>query len=67
MSIRFEQADRDKMTPDDEICIGAQLFNFTHQVEARFGLPGVRLIKRWCLEKLPFRAFERGYFEKETK
>jgi hypothetical protein len=58
---------REPLTPDDECRIGGQLFSYVHEIEARFGLPGVRYIKRWALEKLPFKAFARGYFDDPMK
>lgn len=55
-----------KMTPDDEIRLGGTLFDLAHGIETKFGLAGVRYMKRWCVEKLPEKAFDRGHFESES-
>ncbi len=53
----------DKLEIDDELRISQALFDLAHLIEEKYGLAGVRHMKAWCREKLPYGAFEEGHFD----
>lgn len=63
----LDKVPKPKMTPDQEIHVGEMMFVLAHHVEKAYGLAGIRYMKRWAIEKLPEKAFERGHFGTEAK